>query len=303
MWKPSPPAPAPKWTPPAHFMEINTQTSTATPEGVAKRLTIKSLAREADVDFATMRTSVNCIATEDCGGSDLVDALKIVENTDYGQVIFGVIDVGDQQNWDKLDGNWSGDDIKAASDLNTTRELIEGLGASAEDAASLGSTVASVASRLAQTNNAWERLDTDLSWWQRNAGAIAIATVALSVLSFTPCSALCAGGAAVLATGTAVDTCSREGASIQCGAAVGSAALSVVGAGASSMSVTGKVVSAGSSRAGLTSYAASWDRIADTSEAVGDVLTGSGLVYDGFNQLPFVQVPRDRPRTNFDWGN
>jgi RHS repeat-associated protein len=76
-----------------------------------------------------------------------------VRDTRRGRVVGSVIDVAHQGDWDKIDGNWSSDDIDdAAAGTNLVRLTGD---------AAASAIVQSVAARLAGHKDIWEGLDVD----------------------------------------------------------------------------------------------------------------------------------------------
>ena len=232
---------------------------------------VLSLAKEADVDFATMRASVNCVGDASCGGEDLIEALKVVEETSYGQVIFGTIDVANQQDWGRADGNWSKDDIAAASEMSTTIEVLAQTGLDAATAAALASVVSSVADRLAQTGDAWEQLDTDRKWYDHGVGkfaknfakAVAIGAVATFAAGFCGVSAgagcvIAAGMAAGAVTSVVLDGAESklDGESYGLDDALVSASVGAFTGGGASLGGAGLAATTGSGRASVGWYGA-----------------------------------------------
>jgi hypothetical protein len=99
-----------------------------------------------------------------------------VRGTKRGKVVGSVIDVAHQGNWDKIDGNWSWDDV---GDAAAGRNLL-GLTGDAAAAA----VVQSVARRLLAYRDIWESLDIDRSWWDRHKKLLVpIATLILDVVA------------------------------------------------------------------------------------------------------------------------
>jgi hypothetical protein len=106
---------------------------------------------------------------------------------------------------------------------------------SADQINGLTALTRSVAQRLANEHDRWEKIDHEQSWWDRNgATVLAVAQVGLSVLAFGPCSAFCAAGAAAISTFSAYETCAGNASGLQCAASVGAAAVSIASAGAAS---------------------------------------------------------------------
>lgn len=106
------------------------------------------------------------------------DVIAFLRDDPLGEVVFDLIDVADQGDLDDLDGNWSTQDVAAATDPAVVRELVtqlieeRGLDVSADEVGSLVTTVTAVAGRLVDSDEAWEGIDDEVGWYEGVTGAI-----------------------------------------------------------------------------------------------------------------------------------
>lgn len=145
-----------------------------------------------------------------CGGQQLVNAVAN-DPSGLGGAVFDAIDVANQGDIGKADGNWSQRDIDAAMDGRQLAGIAQAMGLDGDNADRFVRLVRDVATRLNGEEDLWESIDDEKSWWDRNGGTVktigkaAIFTTAL--VAGTACIAATAGvcGGAVgtmLVTGT-----------------------------------------------------------------------------------------------------
>lgn len=172
--------------------------------------------------------ATECLLDSACDGQELVDALV---NSHLGGTVFGAIDVANQGDWEKRDGNWSPKDVAAAAGggENLVDILIQ-MGADPGVARAVAPIIRSVGQRLEDDNKLYEQIDYERSFFERHAGFIQGLNMVLGAASLFGC-VTCAVGAAILSTWTAVEVC-KNGSGVGCGVAVTGAVLSVAGAAA-----------------------------------------------------------------------
>lgn len=168
-----------------------------------------------------------CLANLDsCSARQLTDAVK------NNPLLFGIIDVANQGDIGKSDGNWSSKDLAAAIDGRNLDKIIgdlarqSNLNLSDAQAAQLKSIVQGVAGRLQGHSDLYEAIDHERSWLERNLGTIvtvgsivagAVAVVATGGVLFFGAQAIVAGGIQLGAVAT-----------VASGAGLGFSALNVV---------------------------------------------------------------------------
>lgn len=114
----------------------------------------------------------NCILSERCDGQELVDAIDETMDDGLGGLVFGTIDVANQGDWDKGDGNWNPNDFRAAAEGEHVIQLLLDLGFEPHVAYELANLIMSVAQRLQDDNDIYEDIDEEQSWWERNADTV-----------------------------------------------------------------------------------------------------------------------------------
>ncbi|MET0327056.1 MAG: hypothetical protein ABW219_17705 [Ilumatobacteraceae bacterium] len=105
------------------------------------------------------------------------EVLEFLRDDPLGTVIFGLIDVADERDLDEVDGNWSTHDVEAAADPEVARALVEDAVARGFDPGPGGvdamvASVTAVASRLRDSDQAWEDIDDEVGWYEDVADAV-----------------------------------------------------------------------------------------------------------------------------------
>lgn len=141
-----------------------------------------------------------------------------------------------------LDGNWGKKSIDAAAaGGDDLLAALRAMGIPEDQLAALAAVALSVAQRLQGHRDAYEQIDHESTWWERNGGTVlsgvsvvvSVAAIGFSIASLGSCALVCAGIAAGVSSLSAGLTCATSSAG-QCGVAVGSAVLSTVTFGAAS---------------------------------------------------------------------
>jgi len=217
-----------------------------------------------------------------------------------GGAVFSAIEGADVGG--ALDGNWGKKSIDAAaSGGQRFLDALRAMGVPEDQIAVFALVAQSVANRLQGHRGAYERIDHESTWWERNGGTVlavvsvvvSVAAIGFSIASLGSCALVCAGIAAGVSSISAGLTCTTSSAG-QCGVAVGSAVVSILTFGAASAG--GGLVSGGLAMGSLALDAqASGNFIRASAWLAGanGLLRSGNSIYNGAASLTRAQVALD----------
>jgi RHS repeat-associated protein len=97
---------------------------------------------------------------------------------DVAKLVFGGIDGAHRGTRKSIDGNWTSEDVADAAQGNNLAVVLLAL-APGLDSETLGALVGlsqQVARMLLHSGSAWESLDNEQNWWERNGGTVSLET-------------------------------------------------------------------------------------------------------------------------------
>jgi RHS repeat-associated protein len=117
----------------------------------------------------SQQSTLACLVN--CGGEQLANT--VFSGSDTTEVVRALIDTAHEGNLDKLDGNWSQDDIDDAMAGTHLADALAQMGITGSDADGMIALVRDVATRLNQSHDAWEGRDDDIEWHEKGIAGFA----------------------------------------------------------------------------------------------------------------------------------